>query len=378
MADSSQEKTEDATPKKLREARNKGQVAKSRDLTTVFVMVAVFFVFAISLKHMSFHLKQLMEEVFTAVGEGQIQEYRLWELSKLSLFALAQVLWPILLAGFLSAILIGMGQVGAIFTTEPLMPKFEKLNPIEGFKNMFKMVTFIELIKNIAKLSLVLYLAYSTVKVFTQEILLSSQITLAQSVALTGEMIYLFLIKVVVVFFVIALIDIYVQRWNYLKNLRMTKDEIKREYKQDEGDPQIKSERRRIHRDMVFGDVKNSVKKSNAVVSNPVHVAVAIRYSRDEMAAPEIMAKGQQNLAEMILQVAREENIPIVRNIPLAWSLLQIEEGEAIPEDLYEPVAEVLAMIYEMQHTQQQKPLQPVTPSNTVDPKDKPASFNPF
>ena len=299
MADSSQEKTEDATPKKLREARNKGQVAKSRDLTTVFVMVVVFFVFAISLKHMSFHLKQLMEEVFTAVGEGQIQEYRLWELSKLSLFALAQVLWPILLAGFLSAILIGMGQVGAIFTTEPLMPKLEKLNPIEGLKNMFKMVTFIELIKNIAKLFLVLYLAYSTVKVFTQEILLSSQITLAQSVALTGEMIYLFLIKVAVVFFVIALIDIYVQRWNYLKNLRMTKDEIKREYKQDEGDPQIKSERRRIHRDMVFGDVKNSVKKSNAVVSNPVHVAVAIRYSRDEMAAPEIMAKGHKILLKL-------------------------------------------------------------------------------
>jgi flagellar biosynthetic protein FlhB len=168
-----------------------------------------------------------------------------------------------------------------------------------------------------------------------------------------------------------------VQRWNFMKNMRMSKDEVKREYKQDEGDPHIKQERRRLHREMVFGDVKKNVKKADAVVSNPVHVAVAIQYDRAEMGAPEVLAKGQRKYAEMILQIAREENIPVVRNIPLAWALLQVEEGDAIPEDLYEPVAEVLSFVYDLRERASSYQQDDAKPAKEPG-KQSPTNFDPL
>lgn len=366
----SQEKTEHATPKRLREARKKGQVAKSRDLTTVFVMIVVFLTIAIYTPIINQEIQKLMTFIFTLIEKDVVDLHDMAQAGRMSAFVLAKVLLPILLAGVASAILIGFIQVGAIFSSEPLIPKFEKLNPIEGAKNMFKMVTFIELLKNIAKLSLVIYLAYITIKKFLEEILYSSHIRIEESLTMTGEIVYSFFMKVAGVFFVIALIDMGVQRWNFLKNMRMSKDEIKREYKQDEGDPKIKGERRRLHREMVFGDVRANVKKANAVVTNPIEVAVAIGYKREEMAAPEILVKGQRKYAQMIIQVAKEEGIPIVRNIPLAWSLLLLEEGDAIPEDLFEPVAEVLCFVYELHEKEQAK--------QKEKPKEAPQDFNPL
>jgi len=370
--DSSQEKTEDATPKRLREARKKGDVAKSKDLSMVFVMIAVFSAIAFMSGFIASEIKEFMRFAYSQIANTPITGYVLMEVGKAAFFTLAKVLGPILLAGLVSALFIGMAQVGAIFSPEPLKPKFEKLNPVEGFKNMFKMVTFIELLKNMAKLTIVIYLAYSTIDSFMQEILLSSQVNMIEAVKMTGQIVYMFFIKVMIVFFVIALIDMAVQQWNYKKRHRMSKDEVKREYKQDEGSPEIKGERRRLHREMVFGggDTKNNVKNADAVVKNPVHVAVAIKYSRDEMAAPEIVAKGQKKYADYILSLAEEYNVPVIRNIPLAWSLLQIDEGGAIPEDLYEPVAEVLSMVYDMKEAALQ--------GTEEDEQEGPTDFNPF
>lgn len=367
----SQEKTEDATPKRLRDARKKGQVAKSRDLTTVFVMIVVFITIAVCAPWITGELRQLMHATFTLVEKNPLTGADMMEIGRMAIVVLAKILAPILIAGMVSGLIIGFLQVGPVFSMEPLTPKFEKLNPIEGFKNMFKMVTFIELIKNILKISLVIYLAYHTIDNYLQEILLSSKVGIIDSVSMTGEIIYSFFVKVSVMFFAIALIDMGVQRWNFMKNMRMSKDEVKREYKQDEGDPHIKGERRRLHREMVFGDARKNVKKANAVVTNPVHVAVAIRYEREEMAAPEVTIKGQRKFAEMILQIAREEGIPIVRNIPLAWSLLKVEEDSPLPEDLYEPVAEVLAFVYEMQQAESKKTTESETPKGKTE-------FKPF
>jgi len=370
----SQEKTEDATPKRMREARKKGQVAKSRDLTTLFVMIVVFSVIAMTAKSVTKELRDLMDFVFKVIDQPNITIHDLTEAGAAAFVVLCKVLAPIFLAGFVSALVMGFIQVGPLFTTEPLTPKFEKLNPIEGFKNMFKMQTFVELIKNIVKLGLVFYIAYSTISKSLSDVLLSSHIDVVDSVTLTGEIVYSFFIKISVVFFAIALIDMSFQRWNHQKNMRMSKEEIKREYKEDEGDPHIKHERRRLHREMVFGDARKNVKKADAVVSNPIHVAVAIQYDREEMAAPEITIKGQRNFAELILEIAREENIPIVRNIPLAWSLLQLEVGDAIPEDLYEPVAEVLSFVYELKEKQNAQK----THDNIPPEQSPPSQFNPL
>ena len=346
----SQEKTEEATPKRLRDLRKKGQVAKSKDMTTVFMFITVFIVIAITSKFIASELKEFMAYAFAMVAKQPLEVQNLATLLTMAVTVLGKVLAPILFGAMVAAVIIGFLQVGPIFTTDVLIPKFEKLNPIEGVKNMFKIVTLIELFKNFIKISIVIYLAYSTINSFIREIIISSQVTAVEAVKLTAEIVYYFLIKVMVIFLVIAVIDLAIQRWNYMKNNRMSKDEVKREYKEDEGDPMIKGERKRLHREMVFGDVKNNVKKSDGVVSNPTHVAVAILYDKEEMAAPEITVKGQKKMAEMILKIAREENIPIIRNIPLAWSLVQLEEGDAIPEDLYEPVAEVLSLIYDMKN----------------------------
>ena len=376
--DSAQEKTEHATPKRLREAKKKGDVAKSKDLTTVFVMMAVFAAIAFSIDFMGDVLKDFMKLCIDLTAKKEIVLADVSHVLKMLVLTLAKASAPALLSGVIAALLVGLVQVGGVFSMEPLMPKMEKLNPIEGFKNMFKIVTFIELFKNMLKLSLVIYIAYITINKYMQDILLSSQVTMEKAVIITGQIVYSFFSKVAAVFIVVALIDMGVQRWNYNKRHKMSKDEVKREYKQDEGDPQIKGERRRLHRDMVFGDPRQAVKKADAVVSNPVHVAVAIGYNRDEMAAPEVLIKGQRRYAEMILELAREENIPIIRNIPLAWSLLQVEEGDAIPEDLFEPVAEVLSMVYEMKQNQQS----PVPPADVVTTNSagasKPTTFNPL
>jgi flagellar biosynthesis protein FlhB len=372
--DSSQEKTEEATPKKLREARKKGQVPKSKDLSTIFVMVIVFVTIAFSGGHIANEMKMLMQNIFELFDKTNFNGNDMMSAGKMAVMAFIRILGPIFIAGVAAALLIGFLQVGPMFSAEVLKPKFEKLNPIEGAKNMFKMKTFIELIKNMLKLSLVVYLAYYTINDYMLEILLSPKVNIVESVSMTAGILSSFFIKVFVVFFVIAIADMAIQRWNHMKEMRMTKDEVKREYKQDEGDPQIKQERRRIHRDMVFGDAKQNVKKADAVVSNPIHVAIAIQYNRDDMGAPEVLLKGQRRYAEMILEVAREEGVPIIRNIPLAWSLLAVEEGDVIPEDLYEPVAEILSLVYEMREQSSQYQEDQVFEKDD----DKPSSFDPL
>lgn len=385
MAESSEEKTEQATPKRIREARKKGQVPKSKDLTTVFEMIVVFVTIAVAMDYMADEAKRYMEYVFKVLNHDP-DPSELWEVGRRSLEVMIKMTVPALLAGFIAALVIGFLQVGPIFTTETLAPKFEKLNPIEGLKNMFKIVTLIELLKNVAKLFLVFYLAYSTLQKYRQDILFASMVGMSDAMAVTGQILSSFFIKVAVLFMCIALIDLAVQRWNFMKNMRMSKDEVKREYKQDEGDPHVKGERRRLHREMVFGDARKNVKKSDAVVTNPIHVAVAIQYDKDNMAAPEVLVKGQRSYAEMIIQIAKEEGIPIVRNIPLAWSLLALDEGDAIPEELYEPVAEVLSYVYEMKEREKalksglalQGTHQAGSPSSSQPPAPGPGGFDPF
>jgi flagellar biosynthetic protein FlhB len=353
--DSGQEKTEDATPKRLREARKKGQVPKSRDVTTIVVLIFCFGLLAFGAGWMGLQLQDLMKLTFDEVGSsGSFDQAKFISLGKASLITLAKIILPFGLVAMITAALAGFLQVGAIFSMEPLKPQLKKLNAIEGLKNMFKAQTFIELVKNIAKLIIVFYLAYSTLSGEIATVLQTTNIPVADSARITGSLLASFVIKVCLAFLAISLVDFLVQKKQFMKQMRMTKDEVKREYKQDEGDPLIKSHRRQLHREYAFGDVKQQVAASDAVVTNPVHVAVAIQYNRDEMAAPEVTVRGQRAFAEMIKQVAEENNIPIIRNVPLAWALFELEEGLEIPEDLYEPVAEILSYVYRMKQAQEQ------------------------
>ena len=346
---SSQEKTEDATPRRLREARKKGQGPKSRDISQVFVFLIAFMIIAFTFASMGGELKAYFTTCFEILSEKKIDGGAIWHLGKEGVILMGKVLAPPLLAGVVMALLTGFAQVGGIFSTDPLTPKFERLNPIEGLKNMFKAVTFIELLKNMAKIAAVFYLAYITIFKSLGKVMHTMQNDdMYWSAKMTGGLIFDFILKVGIVFVLLSVLDYAIQRWNFMKNMRMTKEEVKREYKQDEGDPAIKGERRRIHREMVFGDVKQAVKKSDVVITNPIHVACVLEYKKEEMGTPILTMKGQERIAQMIVQIAQEEGIPVIRNIPLAWALLPLEIDDEIPEDLYDTVAEVLAMVYEM------------------------------
>ena len=361
MAESSGDKTEEATPKRLREARKKGQVPKSRDVSTILILIALFAMICLGLSWAGQELKELMTLAFKEASNPNIEGFNIWNIGKACLLTFAKIVTPVVMVGAIVAGISGFMQVGSIFALDPLKPQFKKLNAFEGLKNMFKTQTVIELVKNIAKIFVVFYFAYSTMKDKIYTVLQTATISINDSAFLTGKLIVSFCIKVLLAFLFISLFDYVMQRRQFMKQMKMTKDEVKREYKQDEGDPHIKGHRKQLHREFAFSDAKQQVKQSDVVVTNPVHVAVALKYDRKTMAAPEIMLRGQRNFAEMIKEVAKENQIPIMRNIPLAWALFELEDGAEIPEELYGAVAEILAYVYRMQQLKNQEGQKPAS-----------------
>ena len=346
--ESSQEKTEDATPKRLREARKKGQVSRSKDMSTVVILIAAFAMLAVSIPY---YYKEFNEAILASIqitSNPHVLPSDIMQYLHSTFILFVKVSTPYLLVLCGIAILVSFFQVGAIFSTEPVKPQAKRLNIIENVKNMFKMTTFIELIKNIAKIFIIFYMAYLVIQANLSQMLLTVTLNLMQSTQVAGNLIAAFLIRVLVIFTLIAILDVMVQRWQYKKQLRMTKEEVKREYKQDEGDPIIKSVRRQLHQELAMGDQRRAVAASDVVVTNPTELAIAIKYDDKEMMAPTIMTKGQRLFAQKIREIAEEEGIPIIRNVPLAWSLIEVEVGQEIPEELYQAMAEVLMIVYRL------------------------------
>lgn len=350
MAEESQgqEKTEDATPKRLREARKKGQVAKSRDLNTVVILIAAFALIVAMIPYIYNKFQVLMLASFKFSPLQTIDDESLIQFFGDASRTFLEIILPYTLVLVVIALAVGFLQIGAIFSAEPIKPQTKRLNIIENIKNMAKITTLVELIKNIVKVVLIFYLAYVVVKANLEQLLLTVTADLTQSAQIAGALIAAFMIRVFVLFAIIAILDVMVQRWQYKKQMRMTKEEVKREYKQDEGDPIIKSVRRQLHQELAMGDTRRAVQTADVVVTNPIELAVAIKYDDKEMNAPQVVAKGQRLFAEKIREYAQEANIPIVQNIPLAWSLIEIDVYEEVPEDLYHAVAEILIIIYRM------------------------------
>lgn len=344
----SQEKTEEATPKRLRDARKKGRVSKSRDLNTIVIVIAAFGAVAALKNYIADHIRAIMHNAFSFASKSQISDEELFLIGQDSFFAYIKTIAPYLGIVLFVALFICFIQVGPVFSAEPLKPQTKRLNMFLNIKNMFKITLLIELIKNILKVFLVFFLAYLTVKDNLDEMVMTVAGTLPQTAAVAAHIISSFLIKLFVCFIVVALLDFGFQKWHYKKELRMTKEEVKREYKQDEGDPLIKSHRRQLHQELAMSDMRRSVAASDAVITNPVEVAVAIKYDEREMMAPQVMAKGQRLFAEMIREVAKEAGVPVMQNIPLAWALLELDVGDEISEELYAAVAEVLVIVYRM------------------------------
>ncbi len=353
--ESSQEKTEQPTPKRLRDARKKGQVFKSRDLETVAVLIMTFAAIAFAMPFMASQLKELMDAAFAAVQETNLTLDRIYELGKFAFLTGIKVTAPVLVTALVTAGIVGFLQTGPVFSMEPLKPQLKRLNAIENLKNMLKPKIFFELFKNIVKLGVIFLIAYSVLKGMLEPFLLTITSTLDGAAQLGGVVLVRFLIRFLILFLILAILDFAMQRREYIKNLKMTKEEVKREYKEDEGDPLIKGQRRQIHMEMAMGDTRQRVKNADVVVTNPTHLAIVLQYDKKEMVAPQIVAKGQRLYAEFIRELAKEYDIPIVQNIPLAWSLIELEIDDEIPEKLYLAVAEILSFVYKLKEDKKER-----------------------
>ena len=262
------------------------------------------------------------------------------------LFLVVLLTIPPAMGGALVGGLSDFLQVGALFTMDPLFPKLEKLNPIAGLKNLFSKKQAVELLKSTAKLAITAYIAFGVVKGELRLVIETARASPDLILMAAGAILYKLTTRIALIFILFAIFDVWWQHRSYMKDMMMTKDEVKREYKESEGDPHHKAKRKELHQEILEGAAMDEVADADVVVTNPDHYAVALRYQRDNDSAPRVIAKGMDARAQRIKKIARDAGVTEVNNIPLAHALFRVDLGEEIPEPLYDAVAEVLNFVF--------------------------------
>ncbi|MCD6266354.1 MAG: flagellar biosynthesis protein FlhB [Deltaproteobacteria bacterium] len=350
MAEESfEDKTEKATPKKREEARKKGEVAKSRELPSVAVLLASLITLTIFGSFMYTHIQTVMRESFSLpiLKEVNIPEFMVFAEKMITIFILT--LSPILAAIFITAVLSNIMQVGFMLTGESIRPKLSRLNPIKGFGRLFSKQSFMELFKSLLKLAIVSIVAYLTVRAEMKNVYLLGDMEFNSIVAYILLTIFKIFIRCALAMIFLVAIDYAFQKWDFEKRLKMSKKEVKDEFKRTEGDPLIKSRIRSIQMQMARKRMMQDVPKADVVITNPTSLALALKYDSSVMGAPKLLAKGAGEIAKRIRELAEKHDIPVVENKDLAQSIYSLVEiGQEIPPALYEAVAEVLAYIYKL------------------------------
>lgn len=342
------EKTEEPTPKKLRDARKKGQVAKSKEVSSAAQLVAAFAVLAM---FMEGHIDRI-HEMMLAPTQFYEDDF-LFAINSLfdrvfktAFFIIAPVV--VVVAGV--AIASNLAQFGFLFSAEAISPKLEKINPASGIKKIFSLKNLVEFIKSAFKIAFLSILLFFLIRDDLSDLTRIPQCGLNCVSLMLGTMLLKLMLYTAAAFIIVAAIDFLYQKWQFNKEQRMTKDEVKKEYKESEGDPHIKGKRKQLHRELMESQAEDRVRDSKVVVTNPVHFAVALDYREGETPLPIIAAKGEGMRARRIKMIAEEEGIPVMENVPLARGLYQDGQVEQyIPTSLIEPVAEVLRYINELE-----------------------------
>ena len=351
------EKTEPATAKKLKDARADGKVAKSKELSSAVDLIALFLVLKIFISYLGSGFLEGFPAIYNKIPE--ISEYSGKGLSvftasrifRQALVSSLQIMMPFLIVGVAVALVGGIVQVGWKVTTKPMQPKLDKFNPINGFKRMFSKESLFELFKSILKLGLIAYVAYSCVNDEKDNLFVLYEIPLNQAIALCGSIIIDTGLKISLVYLLVGVMDWAYQKHKFKEDMKMTKQEVKDEFKNTEGNPEIKGRQRSKMRETSQRRMMQDVPKADVVITNPTHLSVAISYDSDQAKAPVVLAKGEDYIALKIREVAKENNIEIVENKPLARTLYAtVDIGQEIPPELYQAVAEVLAMVYHTKH----------------------------
>lgn len=352
----SQEKTEKPTEKRLRDARKKGQVSKSQDLTSALMLITAVVIFWLSGTITAAVLLKAMQSGIETAGSftGVLTRERAFEILFQAALDFGLALAPLFIFMIAGAVIYNYVQVGSIFAFEGVKPDFSKLNPAEGFKQKFlKSRPYIELGKTILK-SLITFVVVGWVlySEIPNIVNLSSQ-DINIIVSYTFGLILRIGFYVGLLFLSLAVGDFFLQRFLFLNQMKMSKQEVKQEYKESEGDPLIKWLRRNMHREILAQSSVAAVKTADVVVVNPTHVAVALKYDRANSSAPIVVAKGADLIAKQIREIAKKADVPMMRDVPLARALYELDLDAEIPEEMYETVAEVLRWVYTLHQEKQ-------------------------
>lgn len=336
------DKTEQPTPKKLLDARKKGQVPKSRDLSSTVTLMVAAVLALLAAGWAGRELAGLLDAALVVMQQPfALAAPRLAQQALAALLAVsAVVLLPLAAVGIVAEYL----QAGPVFALDKVLPKMEHLNPVEGVKRMFTLDALIELAKAVAKTVLLLAIGWLAIRSLLPQLALLPRAGRPEALGLAlHEAMRLVLVWTVAAFVLMALLDAVYQRWSFRKKMRMSLRDIRQELKDSEGDPYVKQQRRQAHEEWNQRNAQAAARNANVLVVNPTHVAIAIDYDRDECPVPVVAAKGEDDLARAMRQAAEEAGVPVVRNVPLARDLLaRAEPGELIPADLFDVIAEVV------------------------------------
>ncbi|MCL5256766.1 MAG: flagellar biosynthesis protein FlhB [Chloroflexi bacterium] len=341
------EKTEEATPRRKQEARKKGQVAKSVEVNSALVLLGGLLILQFFGPGMYDQLAQMMKDSLQNLAKGDFTVAGIQHSGIVLCLSFAKIMAPVFAVAAMIGVVSNVAQMGFVFSTDLIKPKFSRINPVQGFSRMFSKRSMVELLKGLAKIAIVALVAYMVLQEKAPLMVEFTRMEPSTALRTLGSIGLELSLKCAAAIFVLAIADYVFQRREFVKNLRMTRQEVREEMKQSEGSPELKSRIRHVQRQMANRRMMQSVPTADVVITNPTHLAVALKYDAKTMRSPKVVAKGERLMAERIKQVARDNHVPLVENKPLAQALYKaVEIGTEIPAHLFHAVAEVLAFIY--------------------------------
>ncbi|MHB1125908.1 MAG: flagellar biosynthesis protein FlhB [Bacillota bacterium] len=341
------DKSEEATPRKRQEVRKKGQTIRSGDLNAAVGLLAVV---GLMLWNRNIFIDQTTQMVTAFLGQElhqQIDAGGLMAIAWQGTGYYMRLVGPVFLAAAVAGVTVNLAQSGFIFAPSVLQPNFSYLNPLQGLQRIFSRKSLVELVKSLAKVTLVALVSYSIVRSRVDKLLFLMDTDVSQIFATVADVVLKLALNVIIVFLIIGVLDYIFQRMEYNRRIMMSKQEVKEEMRQTEGDPKIRARQREKQRELSRQRMMQQVPEATVVITNPTHLAIALSYKEGEMPAPQVVAKGADLIAQRIIEIARENNVPVVENQPVARFIYQnVEIGQDIPAELYQAIAEILALIY--------------------------------
>lgn len=349
--DSFQDKTEDATPKRLEKAREEGNVAKSVEFNSVVMLFAGLMSLSFMGTHIFSKLVSGFRIFYNEAGSMSLTLDSINYYIHLGVKSFLSLVGPFAGVMLLVGLAANISQVGFMFSPKALAPKFSKVNPIKGMKKLVSPKSLVELVKGIVKLSIIGTIAYSTLMGHQDEYLRLMNESVGGILSFIADVMFQVAIRTTMALLLLAIIDMIYQRWQYKRDMRMSKQEVKDEHKQAEGDPLVKGAIRSMQQQRARERMMDKVPEADVIITNPTRLAIALKYDPDELGAPVVLAKGARLIAKKIREVAEKHNIPIYENKPLARSLYKLGEvGKEIPAELFRAVAEVFAFVFQMKN----------------------------